>query len=668
MRYDWFAVGRVPTRRSGCVVSRVNTVVLVPVQAAGGCRTTAPGASCVFVAHVQSGCSVLALAVSACCLGSRIVGRSLGKWPMCADPASVRIENVDEVQRLAAFVAAASGRTPSDLEHDAEAALALCRSILGSDQNEHRVFMLAALALLTASRECEPECLLLPDEENIRAQLPCLECLEIVAESRHETLGAFALDSAAFDSTVVLIEAFAGAVFPRNLSALLLDREQTARRIRFFSEQAPKTEHEVRVLARSALEEKTDATHAEIEEFLTFAPASRLKTYPESDLQRVFEVHRCWAPLVHYLSVRRSDSPTDDVIENQLADLLGSLRRILGARWRGTVAYDIEDAAQDALSRAIADTETASGYCYEVEYPVWLASAAANGLRSRFRGRQTAQLNLDVAARPSSAGDVETFRVLSEWQGYYRVVETYFQPQVRPRVKAIWKWMLDNSSDSARLRRDPDSMDAALRAFVTAECGEVCNLDTLATTKFRLRQRLEALRFVRDPEMEGGGADTSDAALLDHVRSGRGLAERDVPTLRALGALARSAKGEKSLGWALFARLLMDADDHTWQTARASCSDLLESSGVPADEVTSRLAIAARWQVHTPARRVWSGLRAEAKRRRMAFLLTPAWSLLGLRHVPLELSIERLLSVPPVPPSEEEWIRLVAARLEAGVP
>jgi hypothetical protein len=471
----------------------------------------------------------------------------------------------------------------------------------------------------------------------LREELPRLHV--ILAARDRWPLQRLVARTARFLCVVAWIDRFSQAIAPRALHSLVRDAALAGRRLRHYLGSRKSSDAEVRLRASVELD-RLEWPEQYVGSFLDWLPAARLRTYPADMLCRVAEHWRTWSPLVHRL--RGVPQVSDDVEARLRNEVLGRVLYLLPRALAGTPWFGRDDAVQEAiLSEIQAPADREDDYCYEVEYPLWLARGATNRLRSRQRLARTQELQEDRASAPETAEALGVERGL-EWRSRIALVLTFFQPQVRCRVKALVTWAFLNSSDSARLKRDAGTVDAGLAAYVEQTCREEVPLKTLAVTRYRLRQRLEVLRLLRD-HADRVAAPPVDAAVRAWIEERWGWADADEPTLRHLAALARAAAVDRNLGWALFARLLMDSNNHDTEKTFAELGELLRHAGPGKDEIDRRLALARRWQMGAPARRAWTAIRNEVRGDRMSFLLSPCWLLVVLRGLEVEQVIEILL-------------------------
>lgn len=213
----------------------------------------------------------------------------------------------------------------------------------------------------------------------------------------------------------------------------------------------------------------------------------------------------------------------------------------------------------------------------------------------------------------------------------------------RGLVKEIWKSIC---------RLDEDS-DEVLAADISAKLGAAVTASQLPGPRRRLRQRLEVFHYLYDL-LDGGMPDTpGDAALVAWIAARWGIAEKDLPTLRCLGALARAAKDENTLGWALLSRLysrgrVVDLDSYSAALA------LIERAGPGKEsDFRHRLSRWHRWREDRDRNGIMARLFRESRDSGMLFLLPACWYLSVLQEKNEESIVQRL---GPGNQAEREWI------------
>ncbi len=454
------------------------------------------------------------------------------------------------------------------------------------------------------------------------------------------------------------VDRFALAIAPRTLGSLAQDSEAVRERLNCFLANRKRSDDEVRKQAGVVLENRKWAQQ-EVEDFLDWLPPNRLRTYPEKMLVRVAENWRKWSPLVTCLrSAASSAAPV-----RRLEDVIKKVKQLLRTALADTSWFSCEDAVQDAILAEIQSQEVDS-YCYESAYPYWLAQAAKYKLQKNSPKRNEVEFREEQAATATT--EIELSGRQLEWMSRLMLAVSAFKSQNETRVKAMIDWALQNSAESARLKRDKETSDKKLAYYLKQHLGEDVKLGTIASTRYRLRQRLEAIRLLRD--CEWGSQQPGDKVLLSQVRERWGLSEKDEPTLKNLAALTRAANKEKSLGWALFSKLLMETAQSSANDAFEATKMLLSLEGATSkDVVEQRLKRAKEWEPETRKRKkIWTPIWSEYRNEGMQFLLSPIWYLSVLRDKTPDETVKILLpdlTIEDKNSLEEDCIRSVIESL-----
>jgi hypothetical protein len=250
------------------------------------------------------------------------------------------------------------------------------------------------------------------------------------------------------------------------------------------------------------------------------------------------------------------------------------------------------------------------------------------------------------AASPLSALEAEEF--LRQYQERFLTVLCTFRPHVRPQVKAIWAFMLQNGSGKD---------DRVLAEAIKRETGHAPPLGAIAAKRFHLRQRLEVFRFF-DEHRPGQPDLPGDASVFQWVRERRGLFDEDEPTLRKLVGGARAARGEKTLGWALLARACVDTEQDRpafFEIAQA----LIRQARWDSADAARRFKTYQAWVGDRALRKKVSNLRNLTKSTKSAFLFPSCWYLTLLREKG-EAEINAILRPSP---AEEERVKEILGGL-----
>lgn len=422
-------------------------------------------------------------------------------------------------------------------------------------------------------------------------------------------------------------EAFQTAIAPRQLSALLLDREDLRGRVAAFVGNQMLPDADLEAHACAVWRQVDQLSSADIDRLLGRIPRSRLRTYSDRRLRAVAEKFVEWDPLLRLIEGQGPGGEPGAAGHARLAELLQGLTSRLHRLWPGEVGgFGADDAVQETMEIVL---ETAGdprrGYGYEGDLHAWLFRTAYNRLKIRARKPDLpTPVERPIRSDEDVASELEYVELLEQFQQRYLLVETFFQAQVRDRVKAIWRFMILYGQETS---------DSELAAWLEHESGARVPVTTLAGTRRRLRQRLDALTAVLD-EPPGGAIDApGDVAVRERIRSRFGLAKGDVPTIRHLAALGRAARRDMTLAWALLARLLVDhreSFDEAWQ----SITPYFGGGWSVGAEASRRRDLARSW-VELPAQaRLLTEVRKQTRRDRVGFLVSPCWYLAVLRGMP----------------------------------
>jgi hypothetical protein len=544
---------------------------------------------------------------------------------------------------------ASQARVPTWLEgcrrvfegpEDLEIALAEAKQLLGAGSPSETYLALVAMAALSLTDPVTPDEDLqhrLADEIPYALALACLGerwpvSQLLKSEQRVRITRAF-------------IGAFADAIAPQSLEHLVRDPADARLRLEHYLGKRKLQDWELRRQASEYLGgrgwDQLDAGA-----FLAQVPAQRLRTYTDERLVSVAQNWRTWSPLVRCLKPSTPATPEAGGNVELFNRAFRRVQELLASALPGDRAIEPSDAAQQVLAAWLTCPED-EDYRYETEFPYWIAHKAAQWLRNRRPRRIRKELDDNHAAAPTPEPAQEQEQDL-EWNSRQELVISFFQPKVQDRARSILDWAWENSSASARLTRNAECSDAELSRFLLKTYGAPVPPDTIATTRYRLRQRLEVLRLVRDEELAhrgpgpGVGQDgIPTGILLQEIARRRGFSKQDEPTLKNLAMLARAAAGDPSLGWVLFSRLLMDSTRFSAEAAFAKCSYMVTSASP--NQTRHRMERAALWEPGSPARKRWKKPYNRVRAAGMFYLISPCWYLTVLCGDAQDRIVSRLL-------------------------
>jgi DNA-directed RNA polymerase specialized sigma24 family protein len=443
---------------------------------------------------------------------------------------------------------------------------------------------------------------------SLNDQIPRLRAMEVMADS-----GDLANDAGRFHEYAALAARFLDAIAPRSPATLLHQPKQLRERALWFSSLTDQPDSGVVERAELQLQDKLGYGESEARTLVWRLGVPRLRTIPPELLKTIAVNDRKWRPLVEVLTGARATSPELDA---ELQHLLGQLCSVVRRLWQTSDPGRIEDAVQDALAAAVESLrDPGRGYSFEGDFLAWLISAVLNRLRNHSRRPTGQPIPANLAARPTHSPETDVFPLLEEWRARYLLVETFFKGESVRRVKAIFEWMLLHAEEDVE---EPD--DSRLAQYIEMRTGEEVNKVTLAGTRRRLRQRLEALRYMRDLVTRGAPDSQGDIALLAHITAKFGLAKPDVSTIRALGGLARACPSPRCLHWARLLRCLVIGREDSLADIRQEAEKQNPATG-PARGRLSR-ALQRQQQIHE--------LRTWATAQHVVFLLAPCLCLVIL--------------------------------------
>ncbi|ODS29814.1 MAG: hypothetical protein SCARUB_05086 [Candidatus Scalindua rubra] len=211
-------------------------------------------------------------------------------------------------------------------------------------------------------------------------------------------------------------------------------------------------------------------------------------------------------------------------------------------------------------------------------------------------------------------------------------------------MKEIWSSMIHNNIQT----------DEVFAKSIEKKIGEVVKINTLVTTRRRLRQRLEVLHFILDVVPNNQKDEHGDSSILARIKNEWGLDEKDVPTLRHIAALARAAQGEGTLAWALFSRLLIDKSESKLDEVEKQISPLLEC------QKHIRINKAKTWMNDKKNKQILKHLKKEMNKKNIRFFSSPVWYLIVLR----EFTTDEVVKTLKPAPKEECSIRMIMDSLE----
>jgi hypothetical protein len=519
--------------------------------------------------------------------------------------------------------------------------LKVAARVLGASSSDTRQLMLVALWTLQAEDLKDWLDAGDPPESELRAVLPRLQAIEFLARGRSIEWLAVWTRVRYF---AAILDQFEAAIAPRPLHAVLEDVSEAKARLSYFRLHRNSREDTLRKHTRPMLA-PLGLSPAAIDELFEAIPIRRLRTYHPDLLLRVAGRWHIWSPLVRV--VRGADHQDTDAQARLRTEVIARVKHSLQKRCKAR-SQDIEDAVQDALLSEIAGQregkfKDGAGYTYEVDYPNWLVTIALHKLwrTGRHRARE---LELDPSRLLAPTRPVEDRKRNLEWKSRFLLATSFFQVKAQGHVSDLFSWAIENSSDSARLKRDERVFDSAFAEMIRKKTGKKIPLKTISTWRYRFLQRLEVLRYLRDcpPAV---AATRGDETVLAYIDENGGYTAVDMPTLRHLAAFARAAGAEQTLAWPLLARRLMDTNQFTVPQASADLIELLHASAVPEAEIARRLAVALAWEPTKPARKHWTALRNPTRAVGLYFLLSPCWLLTVLQDQDFAHIAHRLVPV-----------------------
>lgn len=258
-------------------------------------------------------------------------------------------------------------------------------------------------------------------------------------------------------------------------------------------------------------------------------------------------------------------------------------------------------------------------------------------------------LPLELRIEDTSARAAEQAERLRAVRERYRLVEDTFRPAGRPVVRGLWSALNDERpSDVALARR----LEQTLRREVSPAY--------LPLLRHRLRQRLGVLFFVLDEVPKGRPDLDGDASLLEWVEERWGWEKESKGTLRGLASLARASADERTLGWALLSRILVNGRKPPGHSDYDVALTLVRLSARSDDaEVKRRLDLWSLWaseDAHLAVLRRLSQLTGAYRT-----FLPACWYLSCLRGMRVERILGRLRPLE----SEQNEIKYIVAKLEA---
>ena len=427
-------------------------------------------------------------------------------------------------------------------------------------------------------------------------------------------------------------EAFTRAIRPRRVHLLrVMDRGSFDARLRSFVERRHLSREELFAdLDRRMAFGLPDLSAATRSRLLDELPIERLSTYPDDLLFVVAGHFEDWNDRVRGLGGGMDASSPGDL---RLDEFLNRITRIVRSRaYHRDSKDDVEDALQAVLAELIEQAHQGEIlYTYEGRFDGWLIRAAVTKLRS-FSRREDHESPPETV--PGEAGRVlDSVERLRSFRDYFLLAESTF---LNPQVRRIWKELLLQALEASDLS---SATDLGLRI---AESDEVLaaklglGVANLRTIRRRIRQRMGAIRFVREVVPGRAAVDLhGDVSMLEWVKERWGCESGAESTLRLLAALARASTDESTLGWALYARALIETrvGNPTW---RATAEEMIRASGRP-DE--TRMAEANNW--HSETRRQQKLVALRRPEREIRFFLTPVWML----TVWFRADLDRVLAV-----------------------
>ena len=451
---------------------------------------------------------------------------------------------------------------------------------------------------------------------------------------------------------------FQEAIRPRRLASLVCRRQVFAARVSSFVAQRDILVETVERQATRTLEAVPGMTAAGARRLVAVFGGARLRTFPPAQLAQVGKNFVEWDPLVRFLVRWAAGERPARAEAAALEGLIARVAAIVRNAWRSHMPdYDVDDAVQDSLLAALQSLrDPRHGYTYEADLLSWLLRAALDRLRTRWRGRPpTWPLPERPLEAPAPTDELEHVRRLQEWQERYLLVQSFFRSHVRERVKAIWEAIM--LADAAGGRPSDDELRAAIRD----RTGRDVPLSTIAGTRRRLRQRLDALHYVLDQVRQGAPERPGDGCLLAWVADRWGLAPNDVVTVRAVAALGRAARKDDTVVWSLLARCLVHESDPagTRRTVLALISARSRVGLGNEAAMRRRLDAGSRWMAAADHRAVLHELRGATKKDGSWIFLAPCWDLVVLSGEAGEAALAVLLP----PPSEAPAVRDIARRL-----
>lgn len=474
-----------------------------------------------------------------------------------------------------------------------------------------------------------------------RRKLPRLTLIEKLLISQGIPFQEITYDSEKFSRIRKTAQTFEDAIAPRRLSSLIKNQHLFEDRVTAFVQNRSLTNDAMRQCVRVVLNTVRGMISADIEHFLNTIPLKRLRTYSAMSLQPVAKNFLIWSPIIACL--KHHEQQTNEIAQ-KIKKLFEKLKNYLKNFWSAVDESLIEDAIQEVI---LHELESDEGYCYEANLVSWLFSAANNWLRRHYVAYQSESIeNLDgenIQDLLDPKDEYEYCKLFRQWQERYLLVLTFFRSE--EQVKEVWKEMLHNSEIS----------DADLAAKLGIHRNNV------ATMRRRLRQRLGVLRFILDEVPEHGMEDTpGDLSVLGWIKMKWGVALKDVPTLRHLAGLARAAKLERTLAWAILSRLLVDENKTEAESLEKILYLLKEVGSMNPRTITNTINLVSPWWQH----KTLSQLKNLLKQKKVGFFLSPCWYLYVLQNGYVEEDIIHILK-----PSrhEEQWIRMIIRKLSCKV-
>ncbi len=481
-----------------------------------------------------------------------------------------------------------------------EECIETCEVILEDAATAERVLLLAMLTY-----NAEP-----PKMENFKKlaskQLAKLNLLESAMTVQTIALGS--VDVGCFKELKAVVESFKAAIAPRRVDKL--SQQNLEDRLAAFITNGQRSDEEMKSVVKQHLQAGC-ADVGNYGRFLKMVPLVRLRTYPKEQLRDVYNHFRHWEMIL-------SD-------EAQLEKEYAEARKWLTRKWSGLGDTDatVDEALQEAAVITLENqTKPGKGYSFESDIKSWLYHTASNIIRKIIRGGILDPIPPDLPQEPDNDAYPDEVLFFIEYQERFELALSFFQQAGQKRVRLMWKMALEGINlKNKRLVLDK----------IKDVLGEQVNLTTISQVHTRFKQRMFAVNYIRDGKHRDAPHDLEEALLKEKINSQiRKMSDPEQKAVRHLAALTRTAESEKSLGWALLARLLIDKST-SFEEIRDHISEFPRIKDDPAN--CDRFTIAEAWRNQVKSNKAIKGAKRFARDKSVPFFVSPIWYLVALQNI-----------------------------------